>query len=174
MTDVVTGDWLKVGGVFVWEVYSHHPDDGGRIIERTKARNGICTAGITDMFEQYMRSGTGITPCIGLINSDGYASVSSADTMASHAGWTEVDDYSEATRPLWGADAASSATITNSIKVEFTVTAPMDVRGLLLTSDNTKNGTTGILWSTAIFGLVSSLQTDQVARASYSLSGIGA
>ena len=161
---------LKLRGEFTWEVWS--PE--GKIVRLETITNGITVDGITDMFEQYLRQGTGITPYFGLIESVGYSSVSSLDTMAAHAGWTEVTDYNEATRPAWAPDVVASATATNSIKGLFTMTAAKDVKGLFITTESTKSGTTGKLWCTAIFDLVNSLQSGQVARAGYSLSGVGA
>lgn len=135
--------------------------------------NGMTTVGITDMFEQYHNGGTGLTFYIGLIDDSGFTAVAAADTMSSHAGWTEITDYSEGTRPAWGPDDAASNKVTNSTKASFTMTAAKDAKGLFLTSVSTKDGTTGILWCTALFNLTNALQNAQVAKAGYTLTGAG-
>lgn len=172
---------LELQGRFELEIWTPRSQSAGswnpqdyELIHYTHVRNGITTAGITDMFEQYLRQGSGTTPSLGLIDSDNYTALSSSDTMASHTGWTENVDYSESTRPVWGPDAAAGAAVTNSVKVLFTMTSAVNLRGLFVTSDSTKSGTAGVLWSTALFGIITSVEAGQVARAGYSLSGIGA
>ena len=93
--------------------------------------------------------------------------------MSSHAGWTEITAYDEGARPAWGPDTAASNKIANSTKASFTMSSAQNAKGLFLASVNTKGGTLGILFSTVLFNLVNALQTAQVAKASYSLTGAG-
>jgi len=167
---------LSLLGEFTFEVFEEYDrkTGEGKIVHHEIVRNGITTDGITDLFEQYFRAGTGTTPAVGLIDDASFVAVAVGDTMASHADWIEVTDYSEATRPTWSPDAATSSQISNSVKVLFTMTAAKDVKGLFITTDDTKGGTAGKLWCTAIFDLVVSLQSGQVARAGYTLVGAGA
>jgi hypothetical protein len=75
--------------------------------------------------------------------------------MASHAGWTEVTAYSQATRPqavFAAATTADPSVITNSASVAvFSINGTTTVGGAFLTSNNTKGGTTGILFSASDF-----------------------
>jgi hypothetical protein len=75
--------------------------------------------------------------------------------MASHAGWTEVTAYSQATRPVATFAAASLAdpsVITNSASpAVYSINGTTTVGGAFLTTDNTKGGTTGTLFSAADF-----------------------
>jgi hypothetical protein len=75
--------------------------------------------------------------------------------MSSHAGWTDVTAYSESTRPAATFGAATTAdpsVITNSSSVAvFSINGTATVGGAFLTTDNTKGGTTGILFSASDF-----------------------
>lgn len=157
---------LLLTGRYRFEVWT--PD---RCIQVLEGRNGITVVGINDMFLQYLKAGTGVTPSIGLIDKSGFTEVSSGDTMASHAGWQEITEYSEATRVAWSPEDPSSRTITNSVKAQFNMTAAKDAKGFFLCSDSTKGGTTGILFNTALFDVSASLQPGQVGKAVYSLTG---
>lgn len=76
-----------------------------------------------------------------------------ADTMASHAGWTEIHtEYSQANRPTWSGADTGTGTVSNSASVaSFSFTASATVGGCFLTSSNTKNGTTGTLYAVVAF-----------------------
>jgi hypothetical protein len=75
--------------------------------------------------------------------------------MASHAGWTEVTAYSEATRPaatFGTSTTADPSVISNTASVAvFNITSTTVVGGAFLTSNNTKGGTTGTLFSASDF-----------------------
>ena len=77
------------------------------------------------------------------------------DTMSSHAGWTEVTDYTEATRPaatFVAATTVNPSVVTNSAsKAQFTMNNTVTVGGAFLTSNNTKGGTSGTLFSAKDF-----------------------
>jgi hypothetical protein len=76
--------------------------------------------------------------------------------MASHAGWTEVTAYSNANRvtaTLATATTANPSVVTNSASpASFSINGTATVGGAFLTSNNTKGGTTGTLFSAADFG----------------------
>jgi len=137
-----------------------------------RCHNGITLVGINDMFDQYFDAGSGLTWYVGLIDNDNFTALDDDnDTMASHAGWVEITDYNEATRPAWGPDSASGQAKTNSVKRDFTMSSGQDIKGMFLASDNAKGGTSGILWCTGIFSTVSSVQVNQVAKVYYELTG---
>ena len=87
---------------------------------------------------------------LGLVNGATAPTYSVADTMASHAGWSETVPYSNATRPA----AVFSATATSSIAAAaatFNINATATVAGAFLVSNNTKSGSTGTLYSAGNF-----------------------
>jgi hypothetical protein len=110
---------------------------------------------------QYM-AGTALTSTaqittwyLGLYGSGATNSPAAGDTMSSHIGWTEVTAYSEANRPtatLAAATNANPSVVTNTAsKAVFTINGTTTVGGAFLTSNNTKSGTTGTLFSAADF-----------------------
>ena len=110
---------------------------------------------------QYM-AGTALTSTaqitswyVGLYGAAASNNPAAGDTMGSHGGWTEVTDYTEATRPAATFAAATNANpsvVTNTAsKAVFTINATTTVGGAFLTSNNTKGGTTGTLFSAADF-----------------------
>jgi len=127
---------------------------GGGVGGEVKA--GGTNAGLKDMNDKYF-TGSGYSAAwyIGLYGSGSTNNPAATDTASSHPGWTEVTDYSESTRPAATFAAASSAdpsVITNSASpAQFSIDDTTVVGGAFLISDNTKGGTSGILFSAADF-----------------------
>lgn len=92
---------------------------------------------------------------IGLYGAAASNTPAAGDTMASHAGWTEVVAYSNATRvacTFVTATTANPSVATNSASPSaFTINGTATVGGGFLTSSSTKSGTTGTLFSAADF-----------------------
>lgn len=88
---------------------------------------------------------------VGLVSST--PTIAAADTMSSHAGWTEVHtQYSQSNRVTWTGADTGVGTASNSASVAvFSITGSVTVGGCFLTSNNTKNGTTGKLFSAVAF-----------------------
>jgi len=92
---------------------------------------------------------------LGLYGAGASNNPAAGDTMASHAGWTEVVPYSNATRPTCtfvAATTANPSVATNSASpAVFNINATSTVGGAFLVSNNTKSGTTGTLFSASDF-----------------------
>ena len=96
-----------------------------------------------------------------------------ADTMASHATWAEIHTiYSQATRPAWTKNGAASggAMSNSSSKAAFSITGSDDVYGAFMSSDNTKNGTTGTLFGAGDFTAARSVQSGDTLNIEVDLS----
>lgn len=93
----------------------------------------------------------------GLINNSGYTGVDPSDVMSSHTGWTESTDYSEGTRQALSFAAAATRQIT--AEVSFTMNATVTIKGLFVVTNSTKGGTTGVLWSTALYSTAPDLES---------------
>ena len=114
--------------------------------------NVVTTVGKNDNLDTFF-AGSGYTAAwyIGLISLTGYTSGPVAgDTMASHSGWTEDQNYSEGTRPApsWGAAAAGSKATTAT---GFSIDATTTIKGCFMNTVSTKGGTTGNLYSAGLF-----------------------
>lgn len=114
--------------------------------------NGITTVGLNHVLDTVFHAGTQVTTWyMGLINGASTPTLAAADTMSSHAGWTEYTAYSQTNRVTWDEGAASSGSITNSTTMDFSMNASGTVAGGFLTSSSTKSGTSGTLFMTATF-----------------------
>jgi len=146
------GEGLRGGGVFTVTCF----DKDGNLKWEAKAPNLVVNVGLQDMNDKYFK-GSGYTAAwyIGLYGSGATNDPAAGDTMSSHAGWTEVTAYSQSTRPaatFGTATTADPSVIDNSGSVAvFSMNGTTTVGGAFLTSDNTKNGTSGTLFSAADF-----------------------
>jgi len=93
---------------------------------------------------------------LGLYGARASNTPAAADTMSSHAGWTEVVAYSHATRvaaTFVTATNANPSVVTNSASpATFNINGTTTVGGAFLTSGSAKSGTAGTLFSAADFG----------------------
>lgn len=141
------------GGVFFFECY----DKDGNLKWTENSHNLVVNVGLKDMNDKYF-SGSSYTATwyLGLITGPGSGTtISAGDTMLTHAGWSENTSYSQATRPAATFGAATTAdpsVISNSASVAvFSINGTATIAGAFLTSNNTKGGTTGILFSASDF-----------------------
>jgi hypothetical protein len=97
-------------------------------------------------------TGSGYTAAwfLGLVSGASSPTYNAADTMSSHAGWTEFTGYSNATRPAPTFNAAASGAISTTA-TSFNINASGTVAGAFLTTNNTVGGTTGTLFSAGNF-----------------------
>jgi hypothetical protein len=142
----------KATGKYTVECY----DKDGNLKWVAETPNLVVNVGL-----QYM-AGTALTTTaqvttwyLGLYGAGASNTPAATDTMSSHIGWTEVTAYSQATRPAATFAAATNANpsvVTNTAsKAAYSINATTTVGGAFLTSDNTKGGTTGTLFSAADF-----------------------
>jgi len=147
-----TSEGAKATGRYVVECF----DKDGNLKWVAETPNLVVNVGL-----QYM-AGVALTSTaqsttwyLGLYGAASSNNPAAGDTMATHGGWTEVTDYSEANRPTASFAAATNANpsvVTNTAsKAVFTINNTTVVGGAFLTSNNTKGGSTGTLFSAADF-----------------------
>lgn len=147
-----TANAVKGGGVFTVQCY----DKDGNLKWESKSHNLVVNVGLQDMNTKYF-SGSSYTAAwyIGLYGAGSTNNPAAGDTASSHAGWTEVTTYSQATRPqatFGTATTADPSVISNSgSPAAFSINGTTTVGGAFLISNNTKGGTTGILFSASDF-----------------------
>jgi hypothetical protein len=143
---------IRGGGVFTVTCF----DKDGNLKWEARSPNLVVNVGLKDMNDKYF-SGSGYTAAwyIGLYGAASSNNPAAGDTMSSHAGWTEVTAYSQSTRPaatFGSATTADPSVIDNSGSVAaFSINGTTTVGGAFLTSNNTKGGTSGILFSASDF-----------------------
>jgi len=138
----------------VYKVQCH--DAQGNLKWEAEAPNLVVNGGLQDMNAKYF-TGSAYTAAwyLGLYGAAASNNPAAGDTMSSHAGWTEVVAYSQATRPActFGTPTTANPSVaTNSASpATFSINGTTTVGGAFLTSNNTKSGTTGTLYSAADF-----------------------
>jgi hypothetical protein len=138
----------------VYKIQCH--DAQGNLKWEDEAPNLVVNVGLQDMNAKYF-TGSSYTAAwyIGLYGAAASNSPAAGDTMSSHIGWTEVTAYSQATRPActFGTPTTANPSVaTNSASpATFSINGTTTVGGAFLTSNNTKGGSTGTLYSAADF-----------------------
>ena len=118
------GESMDAKGVYKVQCFEY--EDGPLLWEDT-FDNVVCTAGKNLALDTIL-AGSAYTvtgPYMGLISSVSYSATAAADTMASHAGWTEAGSTNAPTfaariAPAWS--AASAGAKATSAAVSFTMT----------------------------------------------------
>ena len=128
----------------------------GKVKWSGSAPNLVVNAGLAYMAGTALTSVTQITTWyIGLYGAGASNTPAAGDTMASHAGWTEVVPYSNATRvacTFVTATTANPSVATNTASPSaFNINATSTVGGAFLTSGSAKSGTVGTLFSAIDF-----------------------
>jgi hypothetical protein len=144
----------------------------GEVLQEIAYNNGITDEGMNALLDIMFGADAQLTTWyISLINNSGFTALANADTMASHTGWTEFVDYDEATRGEWTEGAAAARAITNASAVVFTINGAGTLKGIFITSNSTKSGTTGTLWATAAFASNLTVAVSDEIRIIYTVSG---
>jgi hypothetical protein len=147
-----SSEQAQATGVYYVECH----DKDGNLKWTAESKNLVVNAGLAYMAGSALTSVTQITTWyIGLYGAGASNTPAAGDTMSSHAGWTEVVPYSNATRvaaTFATATTANPSVVTNSASpATFTINATSTVGGAFLTSGSAKSGTTGTLFSAADF-----------------------
>lgn len=149
-----------------------HFDKDERLKATYRIPNGIVDVGMNKLLDVMFHGTAAIaTWYIGLVDNSGWTAFANADTMSSHAGWTESVAYTETTRPAWTEGAAAARSITNAVTVDFSINATITLKGIFITSDSAKSGTAGTLWSTAAFASPVSAVNGDTLKVTYTVSG---
>lgn len=145
------GESAKGGGVFHVQCF----DKDGNLKWEDQMHNLVVNQGLQDMNTQYFK-GSSYTAAfyLGLVTGPGSGTAyAAADTLASHAGWTEFTNYSGARKAVtFGtATTADPSVIGNSASPsQFSITGGGGVvAGAFLCT--VSSGTSGVLFSEADF-----------------------
>ena len=147
------GEDAQATGLF--EIKCHDKD--GNLKWEAQSKNLVVNVGLAYM------AGTALTSVaqqtswfLGLYGAGASNTPAAGDTMSSHAGWTEVVAYSNATRvaaTFVTATTANPSVVTNSASpAVFNINGTTTVGGAFLTTGSAKSGTAGTLFSAADFG----------------------
>lgn len=146
------GETATAKGVYHMQCF----DKDGNLKWEAECPNLVVNGGLQDMSNKYFL-GSAYTAAwyIGLYGSGSTNNPAATDTASSHAGWTEITPYSQATRPACSfatPTTANPSVATNSASpAVYSINATATVGGAFLISNSTKGGTTGTLYSASDF-----------------------
>ena len=151
---------VKVATIYEVECFENYYRIWGIPIARRKTpklkwkeyfKNIVVTTGLNKLLDATIK--TGLTSPAWYVGLKGTGSMVAGDTMGSHAGWSELTPYSNATRPAFTPGTIASGAVDNSAsKAVFTINGTSTIYGAFLSDNNTKGGTTGILYGGGDFG----------------------
>jgi len=147
-----SGESATAKGVYHMQCF----DKDGNLKWEAECPNLVVNGGLQDMNNKYFL-GSAYTAAwyIGLYGAGASNNPAAGDTAASHAGWTEVTPYSQATRPACTfatPTTANPSVATNSASpAVYSINATSTVGGAFLISNSTKGGSTGTLYSASDF-----------------------
>ena len=170
MNNLVTViDGFKISDLLIrGRFHVKHYDKHNNLIGEYDLQNGVTTEGKNKLFDVMFHGSTPVDPWyIGLIDNTGWTVEAAADTLASHAGWTEFTSYS-GSRKEWTEGAASSQSITNGTSVDFAITATGTLKGIFIAS--AASGSSGTLWATADFASLVSVSNGDTLKITYTVN----
>ena len=130
-------------------------------------KNAATTAGLNHMLGVTFNNVSAIGAWyFGLIDGATFSTVSANDVMNSHAGWTENQNYS-GNRPQWTIGTITGGQAPTGTAATFAMTATTTIQGIFVTSSNTKGGTTGTMWATAVEGTPRNVSNGQSLQVFY-------
>ena len=144
------GETVGAGGVYTVECVG--PD--GQVKWADSFHNLVMNGGLANMNGAYLAgSAQSTTWYLGLVTGPGSGTTfAAADTLASHAGWTENTDYTGNRKAVTfgAATTANPSVITNSASPSsFAMNATATIAGAFLC--NVATGTSGVLFSAGDF-----------------------
>jgi hypothetical protein len=141
--------FAKAGGIYSFECIGAD----GQVKWTGKSHNLVVNEGLQNMVAAYLDAGTQTTTWyLGLITGPGSGTtIAAADTLASHAGWTEFSNYSGNRKAAtFGTATTADPSVISTSSTSFSISgAGGTVAGAFLASVAT--GTSGILFSAADF-----------------------
>jgi hypothetical protein len=151
----------------IYHFWLSNPD--GSIADERFILNLVTRVGIAQLFNAAFKNSPTSPWYIGIIK--GAVPVfTTADTMASHGGWTEIasSDVTDSVRQTWTPGAIASGGDTVSVNssgspAAYHLNASLTLQGLFLVDQNTIGGGTGNLYSEAAFSAPVSGVAGQIA-----------
>ncbi len=124
------------------------------LVERESIRNSITIQGRNGLLDTFFRGAAQNTSWFfGLIGN--CSKNHESDEMTHHPGWEEFVNYDSPNRQQWLPAVPENAIVKNITLAVFSfkesIKEPTTINGFFLVSNGVKGGTSGVLWSSAIF-----------------------
>jgi hypothetical protein len=142
---------IKLGGNRRFVFHFECLDKDGNLKWEDTFDDLVVNAGLDDSLDKHLK-GSAYTAAWYVGLTDGTPTVAAGDTMASHAGWVEVQDYTEGVRQTLTLGTVSSQSVDNSAsKAVYSINGTATVGGAFVVTNSTKGGTTGVLYGAGAF-----------------------
>ena len=139
---------IRVGGVFNIKCFS--PE--GKLKWEDEADNLVVNEGLQQLLDDLFTGAGQVDPWYVGLTDGAPVTVIAANTMAAHAGWTEVEDYNEAVRQTYTDVRAAQSVSNTAAPATFTIDADaITIGGAFLCSANVKGGVGGVLLCAVAF-----------------------
>lgn len=147
--------------------------------------NLVVNQGLDDLLDKYLKGSTYTAAFfVGLIDNANFTAIAAGDTAAkinetanppTTNGWQEATEYDEATREALVLGSVSGQSVNNSAsKAEFTISATVTINGAFVVTNNTKGGTSGVLYGAASFTSPRAVEDDDTLLVTVTLTAAAA
>jgi hypothetical protein len=164
------GEFSVAAPRFIYNVKCFNED--GKLAWVEDFENLVTTQGKNNLLDVYFKGGTASTTWYVALYNSGTPVV--GDTYATHAGYVEDSNYSNANRPTLTLGTISGASVDNSGSVAaFNMNATTTIVGAAVVNKNTKGDTAaagGILYSAGAFGASRSVVNGDTLNVTITLS----
>lgn len=123
-------------------------DADGKLKWRDRVENLVTNEGLNDILTNYWK-GAAYTASFFVGLTDGTPTVAAGDTLAAHAGWTEITAYTGDRQALTLGAVASQSVDNSASKASFPITGTATVGGAFIAT--VANGTAGVLVGAGAF-----------------------
>lgn len=161
---------LDLGGLGMKSVYRFEcVGADGQLKWVEEVENLVVNDGLNDLLSKYFKGSTYTAAFyVGL---KGAGTVAAADTLASHAGWTEITAYTGNRKALTLGSVASQSVDNSASVASFAINGTATVAGGFVATAAT--GTSGVLYGAADFGTSRSVISGDTLNVTVTLTASG-
>ncbi len=136
---------VKMGSEYHFECF----DKDGNLKWEERVKNRVVTTGLNQLITETFKNGTIAAWYCGI---KGAGSIVAGDTMASHAGWSEITKYGTTLRPVLTLGSVASGTANNSAsKASYSINGTTIVAGGFVATTSLRGNATGTLYGATDF-----------------------
>lgn len=160
---------IQMKSIYTFECF----DSEGNLKWVEEINNIVVDDGLNDLLDKYFKGAS--YNALWYVGLKGTGAPAAGDTMASHSTWSEITAYSNTNRPTLTLGSVSAKSVDNSAsKAVFNINGTADVYGGFIATNNTKGGTTGILYGVANFTTNRSVQNGDTLNVTVTLTAASA
>jgi hypothetical protein len=157
---------IRVGGIFTGQLIRD-----GVVIDEFVQPNLVVDQGLNNLLNVMFNGATQTSTWYLGIFEGNYTPVAAVTAATIASASTECTAYSAATRPEYIEATSTGKSTTNSAnRASFIFNATKSIYGAFLISDNTKGGTSGVLFSAARFSAVKNVESGDELLLTYTFN----